>query len=211
VSLRRFIAFGFAAVIVAVLAIFVASLVDPTIGSTLLDRVLGQSRSIDVGDASSGRTALWKDVFDRMLDTPLSFLTGFGWDAYWVMPFRYAPHNYYVGMWFDLGVIGVGLFAAIVARASLAVLRAIPLADPQTRQQLLAFAFGVPILMVTIIFADLYKPWPYIWLYFGILLRMATLVRAEAVESAPAPAFAQVAVRPVGPPPLTGAWAGQRR
>jgi hypothetical protein len=47
---------------------------------------------------------------------------------------------------------------------------------------LLAFIFGMLSLAVAIVFADLFDPWSYIWLYCGVMLRMAMLVREGADE-----------------------------
>ncbi len=60
------------------------------------ERLFAQSGSIDLGEVSSGRDDIWTGAIVRMLESPLTFLTGFGWDVYWTMPFRYSPHNYYL-------------------------------------------------------------------------------------------------------------------
>ncbi len=48
------------------------------IGNTISERLFGQSKSIDMSEASSGRTQIWAELLDRMARTPLSLLTGFG-------------------------------------------------------------------------------------------------------------------------------------
>jgi O-antigen ligase len=117
-----------------------------------------------------------------MMTQPITLLTGFGWAVYYVMPFRYAPHNFYLGMWFDLGIVCVGLIMFIFIRSLLAAYRSIDVAEPDVRDQLLAFVFGVCSLVVAIVFADLFTPWPYIWLYVGVVLKMAVLARSQAEE-----------------------------
>ncbi|MEJ1964043.1 MAG: hypothetical protein WDO56_21875 [Gammaproteobacteria bacterium] len=85
---------------------------------------------------------------------------------------------------FDLGIIGVTLFVSILASIQRTVFRSIPMADEKTRPHLLAFMFGMLSLAVSIVFADLFDPWSYIWLYCGIVLRMAVLVQKGANEQA---------------------------
>jgi O-antigen ligase len=120
-----------------------------------------------------------------MARTPITFLTGFGWDVYSVMPFRYASHNHYLGIWFDLGLPGLALFIFILARLLITARKAVPIADDVTRPHLLAFIFGMLSLSVAIIFADLFDPWSYIWLYVGAVMRMAVLVTEGAQEPEP--------------------------
>jgi O-antigen ligase len=186
VPMQRFVAWGVVALVVGAAAIAVASLVDPQIGSTIAERLMGQSRSLDVGEASSGRTAIWAEAFGTMLQNPTTLLTGFGWDVYSVMPFRYAPHNYYLGMWFDLGIFAVGLFVFILARCVLNAYRAVPAANQEIGVQLLAFVFGMLCLAVAIVFADLFRPWAYIWLYVGSVLRLSVIAHEPAPLKAPA-------------------------
>ena len=117
-----------------------------------------------------------------MARTPLTLLTGFGWDVYYVMPFRYAPHNHYLGTYFDLGIPGLGLFVYLMVRLVNTARSVVPLADEQTRPLMLAFVFGMLSLAISIVFADLFEPWSYIWLYVGAMMRIAVLVRTGVEE-----------------------------
>jgi hypothetical protein len=56
------------------------------------------------------------------------------------------------------------------------------MANDQTRPHLLAFTFGMLSLSVAIFFSDVFDPWSYIWLYCGLMLRIAVLVREGAEE-----------------------------
>jgi hypothetical protein len=46
----------------------------------------------------------------------------------------------------------------------------------------LAFIFGMFALLISIVFADLFEPWSYIWLYVGAMMRIAVLVKEGAEE-----------------------------
>jgi O-antigen ligase len=183
VPIERFVMLWIGLAVVALLGALIASLMDPQIASVLSERLLGTSRSIDMTEASSGRTAIWAEALERMLQTPSSFLIGLGWNSYYVMPFRYAPHNYYLGLGFDLGIFAVGLVVFILARCVLEAFRAVERAPAELRAQLLAFVFGIFCLGITIIFADLFKPWAYIWLYVGTILKGASLVHEGLARS----------------------------
>ena len=179
VPLERFLVIGVCAVAFCLFAVLIVGLLDPSIGGTLTERLLGQSRSIDIEDASSGRTAIWAEALERMTRVPSTFLTGYGWDSYWTMPFRFAPHNYYLGLLFNLGIAAPLLVLLIMVRSVVETRAAITKADAGVRLQLLAFVFGILGVMVSILFADLYKPWGYLWLYMGIVLKGALLAREE--------------------------------
>lgn len=145
-------------------------------GPLLVERLVGQSGSTDLGDMSSGRTYIWSTAIERMFASPWTLLSGFGWDVYETMPFRYAPHNHYLGLWFNLGLPGVlagGLLLFVAIRmAAVAAERA----PDDLRPQLVAFVFGGLALAVAVFFVDLYRPWWYFWAYTGLVMRMAVSV-----------------------------------
>jgi O-antigen ligase len=189
-----------------VLAVVVAGLIDPAIGGTIVDRLTGQSTSIDAGEMSSGRTAIWAGALKRMLQTPGTFLWGFGWDVYSTMPFRYAPHNIYLSLWFELGLPGLIAFIFIQARTTLAAFRAIDLAkQAEIHAQLIAFVFGFLMLAVAMFFADLITPWPYIWMYVGVILKMIVLMQEHAADEFQPLKVAQVSSRAPPARPFNGA------
>jgi hypothetical protein len=179
---QKFVAWGVLAIVGILLAVLIAGLVNQQIGDVIAQRVLGQSQSVDMGEVSSGRTQIWAELLDRMVRTPITLLTGFGWDVYFVMPFRYAPHNHYLNTYFNLGIPGLSLFLYIMWRIVRIARGAVDRADEATQPHVLAFIFGMLALLISIIFADLYDPWSYIWLYVGAMMRIAVLVRQGAEE-----------------------------
>jgi O-antigen ligase len=145
-----------------------------------------------------------------MMRTPLTLITGFGWDAYAVMPFHYATHNYYLGLWFELGIAGVALFVFIMTQVIVTARKALEVPGNELRPYLVGFLFGILPLTVAIFFGDLTNPWPYVWIYIGIAMRAALLVlgsdrqpvpsKRSAVGDRPAPA-ASGRPRPRAPAP----------
>lgn len=190
VSLSRLVPWAIAAVATIIVAVAVTSVIDPYIRGILAERILGQSRSLTIGEISSGRTGLWLRVLLVMMDHPITLLTGFGWDVYNTMAFPLATHNFYLDAWFNVGIIGVVIFPLIAHRTIADALRAAGEASPALRPLLVAGVFGVVVIMIGIFFVNLFKPWPYIWLYMGVMLRASLVSAPERVAVPLAPARA---------------------
>jgi O-antigen ligase len=178
-----------------VLVVAFAIVVDPSIGQTVMDRLFGQSTAMDMTEASSGRTAIWLDVVRKMMAEPITLFTGYGWDVYSAMPFRYAAHNHYLNLWFNLGVVGVAAFVFLLRQVVVTARAAIPVAEDEDRKQLLAFVFGIVAFSIAAFFTNIYGPWLYLWIYIGAAMRIAV----QAMESAPAqsPQTIEVPIAPV--------------
>jgi O-antigen ligase len=156
-------------------------------GALLQERMFTQTGAIDLSVASSGRVDIWTALFERMLATPITFLTGYGWDVYWTMPFRYSPHNQYLNFWFNLGLPGLLSFIGLLASAVWPARRAIENADEEVRAHLVGFVIGVIAVCTAVFFVDLHRPWYYFWAYAGVALRLAVTVANDARERAPSP------------------------
>jgi O-antigen ligase len=141
-------------------------------GNLLAERMM-DTGSIDVSTASSGRSDIWVTAFAAMFANPITLVTGYGWNVYWSMPFQFSPHNHYLALWFNLGLLGLFcgsyLLFAPIRRAHRASLRAMP----PVRGQLIAFVMGGVAIATAVFFVDLYKPWLYYWMYCGAAMRLA--------------------------------------
>jgi O-antigen ligase len=151
-------------------------------GGLLTERVFGQTSNIDANEASSGRTEIWVNLFATMLQHPITFLTGYGWEVYWSFPFRFSPHNHYFSLWFNLGLVGLFsgsylLFSSIgrAKRASMA-------AEPGARRQLVAYVIGVISVCGAVFFVELHDPWVYFWMYAGTVMRLAMCVQPVTAQ-----------------------------
>lgn len=174
---QRLLAVAAGAVLTAVLAVLA---VIPFYGAVLYRRVFEESSASDIAVASSGRTDIWSTAISTMADRPISLLTGFGWNAYFSMPFRFAPHNYYLDLWFNLGLVGLvagtALFVLVVRQA----LGAVSHAAMAYRPVLLAFAAGTVGIAIAAFFVDLYTPWLWYWAYAGLVMRIAVNAKRAA-------------------------------
>lgn len=164
----------------------------------LIERVAVQA-SGRLGDASSGRTELWADAFKVMMDSPWTLLTGFGWGGWDSHNFRYVAHNNYLSFWFDLGLPGLILLLVLTAGPYVVARRALPQAAPGDRGQLIGFMAGMATLLVAMAFLTLFSPWPYLWAYIGLMMRLALLQGAPA--AAPRAVAPVIGQRVITPPP----------
>lgn len=181
ISYSRVVSWAFGALILLVVGL---SLSD--YGGLLTERVIGQTGNIDISEASSGRSEIWAGLLYTMFQNPITFITGFGWNVYWSMPFHYSPHNHYLALWFNLGLVGLAtgcyLLFSPIARAR----RASFIAEQPARGQLMAFVFGGLAISCAVFFVDLHTPWIYYWMYTGVVMRLVLCVQ-ESPAVAPEP------------------------
>jgi hypothetical protein len=185
VSYTRVIGWVFSALLV--LVVFLAF---SKYGGLLTERVFGQTSSIDATEASSGRTEIWLNLFATMVEQPITFLTGYGWEVYWSFPFRFSPHNHYFAQWFNLGLVGLFTSCYLLFSAIARARRAAVTADPGPRRQLIAFVIGGIAVCGAVFFVELHDPWMYFWMYTGTVMRLVLCVQ-------PAAAPAQEPARPL--------------
>lgn len=179
---RRFISFGrvarWAGVGVVLLSAVLISL-SATYTDLLRDRVLGLSLGGSAFTASSGRSEIWATAFNVMLDSPWSLITGFGWGAYAAMGFEFAPHNHYLGTWFNLGLPGLTAFVMICGYVIFTARTAAEVADSQVRSMMIAFSVGFLALLISVFFVEMHEPWVYVWIYVGVTMRAAVVVQTS--------------------------------
>ena len=174
------------------LVLFVVVLSFSHYGGLLTERVIGQTSNIDATEASSGRTEIWLNLFATMFNTPITLITGFGWDVYWSFAFRFSPHNHYFSLWFNLGLVGLFTGAYLLFSAVGRARRASLTADPNPRRQLIAFVIGGVSLCGAVFFVELHDPWVYFWMYTGTVMRLAMCTaRSPAQVPAEVPVPAQ--------------------
>jgi hypothetical protein len=184
ISLQRMMLWAFVGIGAILVTMLIAGIIDPYFRGILAERLLGQSRSVSLWDASSGRTGLWSRILDTMMDAPASLVLGFGWNVYSTMAFELPTHNHWLDLWFNLGIPGLAMFALIMRRGIVEGLRAIPLAGKEDRPMYIAFVFGILTLLVAILFTNLFRPWPYVWMYLGVMMRGA-LIEQEGAARVP--------------------------
>ncbi len=157
-------------------------------GGLLTERIFGQTSSIDATEASSGRTEIWMTLFAKMVEHPVSFITGYGWDTYGSFAFHFAPHNHYFALWFNLGLVGLFTGCYLLFSAIARARRAGLVAEPGVRRQLIAFVIGGISVCGAVFFVELHDPWIFFWMYTGTVMRLVLCVApAGATEPLAAP------------------------
>lgn len=159
-------------------------------GDLIYARVVEQGATGDLAATSSGRTEIWSTVLEVMFRTPLTLLTGFGWQAYGTFPFRWATHNHYLEQFFNLGLVGLICSALLFVVPVRTANAAATYASPEVRPALIGFGMATIAVATAVFFVNLYLPWLYYWAYAGIAMRLA----ANALEP---PAYAPAAAAPV--------------
>jgi O-antigen ligase len=179
-SLGKIVTWGMAAGGAMLVILLIVSL---SFGDLLYERVVAGFSSKDMGGTSSGRTEIWATAIEMMFQHPQTLLTGFGWNAYWIMPFRYSPHNYYLAQWFNLGLVGLICSVLLLVIPVRTAMRSFAVAPIHLKIPLAGFVVSTLAYATATFFVDLYVPWIYFWAYTGVSMRLAMIAR----ESAPLP------------------------
>ena len=179
-SLGRIFTWGLMAGGAMLVILVVVSL---SFGDLLYERVVSGFSSKDMSSTSSGRTEIWSTAIAMMFQHPQTLLTGFGWNAYWIMPFRYSPHNYYLAQWFNLGLPGLICSVLLLVIPVRTALRSFAMAPNRLRVPLAGFVIATITYATATFFVDLYVPWIYFWAYAGVSMRLAMIARETAPEA----------------------------
>jgi hypothetical protein len=139
---------------------------------------------------------------------PITFITGFGWNVYWSLPFHFSPHNHYFSLWFNLGLVGLFTGCYLLFSAIARARRASLVADEGIRRQLIAFVIGGIAVSGAVFFVELHDPWIFFWMYTGTVMR---LVLCVAPATVPAPALVPVRRQRTRPRDAYGWSAAQGR
>ncbi len=117
------------------------------------------------------------------MEEPITFIIGYGWGVYDTMSsmgvFRFATHNTYLTYFFDLGIVGLGLFLVLVSNVIRVTRKGVDKSKRFTRVQLMVFLFGFLSLLVALFFGNLHKPWLFVWAYIGLMMRVAVEAPAD--------------------------------
>lgn len=158
-------------------------------GELLYDRFILQATG-GAHDASSGRRFIWTTALAKMFEQPVTLITGYGRYVYRAFrDFGYAPHNHYLGIFFNLGLIGLALVLLTYAGVLRIARQAIGWGDSQQSGLTIAFILGFFGVLVGIFFVKVHTPWLFVWAYTGAFLRLAVTVSQgeQAREAGPLP------------------------
>jgi len=104
---------------------------------------------------------------------PLSFVTGYGWNAYVTLFLGYGdPHNTYLLYWFNLGLFGLTAYLVIVIWIVRFALKSLHSISMEIKPIVIGFIFGMLALHVALFFVGLYSASLFIWAIAGAVLRL---------------------------------------
>ena len=183
--LRRFVSFHSvirgAVISLIALAVLIPILLLSDYSDLFLDRFAKFEGNIHT--ASSGRTTYWLHALRVMAESPLSFVTGFGFGAYeFSREFSIAMHNHYLNILFNLGFIGLALFLTVFGSILTIVRSSISRAKTESKPYLIVLVVGLLCLLVTQVFGQYYRSAYLIWACLGVGLRLAMEIRRDPVE-----------------------------
>ena len=183
---RRFVAMSVLALLGAVLV-----LGDQYI-ELILERTIKTAETGDAFQMTSGRVWIWSRALDIMVDSPLSFITGYGWNTTYDV-LGISMHSRYMHYLFELGIFGLMIFMALLTSVLYWTRRAIIEggSDHQLVPALIGFYFGFMTLCFGLVGGSVFSPWYFVWAYTGIALRAAVLVLQQTAgprtEALPGP------------------------
>jgi len=129
---------------------------------------------------SSGRLDMWRRALTAMSYWPFSFVIGYGWDAYRTLVGIYGdPHNTYLLYWFNLGLVGLGLYLFIVIWIVRYTVISLNYISTALKPLVIGFTTGFLALHVAMFFVLIYTPWFFIWAIAGTILRIIVDDRRE--------------------------------
>lgn len=198
VPTRKLVSYGAIAVFGAVMVVILVSALG--FKDLLLSRLIGESGG-DIESVSSGRTEIWGHAIEVMLRHPITLITGYGWNSYISMPFRYLTHNYYLYQWFNLGLVGVTVSVLVLIVSIRTAYRAVPFAvTTEIRNTLIAYTLGAIAYAIANFFVEVFAPWLYFWAYTGLAARLAVNAMERASVAVPVTRAAPTLKRPAPDP-----------
>jgi O-antigen ligase len=165
-DMRRVVRFASISVLVLIVLMIGFIAFNPEFVMQRFDKTTADS----VGTASSGRVDIWRAAVLIMLEWPISFLVGYGWNAYEYSGIWKSAHNEYLDRWFELGIIGVALYVYLLYTMVARVRRRLAELDDEVRQIMIGYVFGMMMIYVDIFFVAIPDPWTVIWLMTGLLM-----------------------------------------
>ena len=124
--------------------------------------------------ATSGRSTIWTNAIRAMLENPITFITGTGYNAYETSrQFYAATHNHYLNYLYNLGVIGLFLFVYVFIATLLTARSSIEYADQSARPFLVAAIVGLFGFMFTQLFGEYKGSGILTWAYLGVIMRLS--------------------------------------
>ena len=130
-------------------------------------------------DRSAGRVFIWAQGLDYLMSRPWTLVVGAGWWTFWNRV-NLSPHGAYVNLLFSLGIIGLGLFLALVHRVLTTARSAFSKTDDGEERLLIGGLVIGWLMLVVAMITGTFMPWMFIWPFTALCFRIAYCLESEA-------------------------------
>jgi len=165
-DLRQVLRFTMISVLIAIL-LFIAFAI---LNFEFLVQQFQKTTSESLGRASSGRVDIWRAAILVMLEWPMSFIVGYGWNTFESSGMWKSMHNEYLDRWYEMGIIGLALYIAVLRVTVARVRRALADMPDEICRIMIGYTFGMMMIFVNIFFVAIPDPWTVIWMVTGLVM-----------------------------------------
>lgn len=148
--------------------------------STLLESSFNRINTLTFGDSgriTTGRDMIWSALLSDYTESFIGVLFGNGFGAALFMGIRAEPHNIYLKVLVEFGIVGLGFFIYFIFSMFLHITRARLNVDSALRASVLASGYVV---VVAWFFTTLVGALDFIWFTIGISMAALLIPRKEA-------------------------------
>ena len=191
-AIMRGLVLGLIGTVVAVVIVMLTS-------DDVFFEVIRKTGEEDASKVSSGRLDIWTAAFRVMLEWPLSYVVGYGWNSYESSGIWKAAHSVYFDAWYELGIIGLLTLLWLYYRVISRTRAHIPGAGPDEARVLKGYLFGFFGLLVAMVFVQIPEPSTIVWMITGLVVGLQSFSEPAAeTDTAPADLAEPVGSTPFG-------------
>ena len=165
-DMRQVLKFAAIAILIAILLFAAFAILN---FEFLVER-FEKTASESLGKASSGRVDIWRAAILVMLEWPMSFIVGYGWNAYESSGIWKSAHNEYLDRWYEMGIIGVVLYVAVLRAMVARVRKRLNDMPDEICRIMIGYTFGMMMTYVNLFFVAIPDPWTVIWIVTGLVM-----------------------------------------
>ncbi len=141
-----------------------------------------KTQRVDASEVSSGRLDIWTAAFRVMLEWPLSYVVGYGWNSYEASGIWKAAHSVYFDAWYELGIIGLLTLLWLYFRVVSRTRAHIEGAGPEEARVMIGYLYGFLGLLVAMVFVQIPEPATIVWMITGLVVGLQSFSRDPAAD-----------------------------
>jgi O-antigen ligase len=172
-AIMRGLLVGLVGTVVAVVIVMLTS-------EDVFFEVVRKTGEEDASRVSSGRLDIWTAAFRVMLEWPMSYVVGYGWNSYEASGIWKAAHSVYFDAWYELGLIGLLTLLWLYYRVVVRTRAHIAGAGPTEARVLKGYLFGFIGLLVAMVFVQIPEPSTIVWMITGLVVGLQSFSEPAA-------------------------------